>query len=281
RAVPAAAGPSSPLQSTHDAALDRPRNQQAAVELMLRALREAPGPAYVQVLGSARIAMAAFNRDPALLKRKVRAVLLNAGSSSENSMEWNVEIDPLAYAGLFRSGLAIDWYPCGGPGPGKVAAFNSSEWNTFWRIPHSTLFRGVPQPLLAWFVHGLTASSRGDILRALGEEGSGYPAGLVLKDTRNMWSTASMVLAAGRVLAKLPEGWRFVPAGRVAAGTRTMKLELEPVRVTVSDQGTTRWQPANGPSHIRLFHRQPGPELDAAMAEALNALLGSLKVESL
>lgn len=281
RAMPVAAGPSTPLKSTGDAALDRPRSEQAAVELMLRALRESPSPAYVQVVGSARILMAAFNREPELLRRKVRAVLLNAGSSAENSMEWNVEIDRLAYVGLLRSGLNIDWYPCGGPGPNKVSAFNSSDRNTFWRIPHKTLFRGLPEPLLAWFVHGLTASSRGDILRALGEEGRGYAAHLVLNDTRNMWSTASMVLAAGRVLAKMPEGWRFVPAGQVPADARTMKLELEPVEVTVSEEGYTRWQPAQGPSHIRLFRRQAGPELDAAMAEALNALLGSLKVDPL
>ncbi len=281
RSVAVAAGPASPLRSTGDTARDRPRNEQAAVELMLRALRESPAPSYVQVVGSARILMAAFNRDPALLKKKVRAVLLNAGSSAGNSMEWNVEIDRHAYAGLMRSGLPIDWYPCGGPGPNRVSAFNSSEHNTFWKIPHRVLFRGVPEPLLAWFVHGLTASSRGDILGALGEEGKGYAAGLVLNDTRNMWSTASMVLAAGRVLAKMPEGWRFVPAGEVPAGTRTMKMGLEPVEVAANDDGTTRWKPAQGASNIRLFRRQPGPELDAAMAEALNALLRSLRVEPL
>ena len=111
RAVPVAAGPSTPLRSTGDRALDRPANQQAAVELTLKALRESPAPAYVQVLGSARILMAAYNRDPKLVKSKVRAVLLNAGSSAESSMEWNVEIDTPAYVALMRSELPVEWYP--------------------------------------------------------------------------------------------------------------------------------------------------------------------------
>ena len=159
-----------------------------------------------------------------------------------------------------------------------MAAFNSDEHNTFWKVPHRALFRGLPEPLLAWFVHGLASSARGDILRALNDEGRGYPAHLVLQDTRNMWSTASMVAAAGRVLARTPKGWRFVPADQVPAGAETMRWQMEPVEVTVNDNGTTSWKPVAS-SRIRLFRRTPGAAQDAAMAEALNALLASLRVE--
>jgi hypothetical protein len=88
-----------------------------------------------------------------------------------------------------------------------------------------------------------------------------------------------MVLAAGRVLAHTADGWRFVPAAQVPAGARLLPMPLEPVTVTAAADGHTEWHPATGPSHIRLFRRQPSPELDAAMAEALNALLRSLPLD--
>ena len=69
------------------------------------------------------------------------------------------------------------------------------------------------------------------------------------------------------------------PAGRAKPGTATQLLSLEPVEVTVSDAGQTKWKPAAGNSHIRLFRRNPGPAHDAAMAEALNALLRALPLD--
>lgn len=278
KGIPVAMGPAAPLRSPSDPARDRPRREQAAIELMLEVLRKSPQPVYVQVLGSARIVTAAYNRDPALLKKKVKAVLLNAGSAGEDAAEYNVRLDREAYVGLFRSGLPIDWYPCAAAGPNRSVATNVSARNTYWKASHAVLFRDVPRPLLAWFVHGFTGNSRGDLLRALEEQGRGYPAGMVMAGSRNMWSTASMALAAGRVLAKTPEGWRFVPAGQVRPGIQIEPMDLEPVAVTVQDDGRTQWKPSAG-SNVRLFRRKPGPGHDSAMAEATNALFRSLPVE--
>jgi hypothetical protein len=281
RYAPVAAGPAEPLRSPGDAATDRPRREQAAVELLLQSLRESPAPAVVTVLGSARIVTAAFNRDPELLKRKVKSVVVNAGSSGADAAEYNVVIDVHSYVGLFRSGLPIDWYPCGAPGPNKSVAMNADDRNTYWRATHEKLFAGIPQPLMSWFVYSFTGSSRADLLRALWESSRGYAAAMVWQGSRNMWSTASLAIAAGRVLARTGEGWRFVPAGSVPPGAAVQPLSLEPVNVTVTDAGVTRWQPARGASPIRLFRRKAGPEHDAALAEALNALLRGLPVDPL
>jgi hypothetical protein len=280
RYAPMAAGPAEPLKSPSDPATDRPRREQAAVELLLHALRESPAPAFVTVLGSARIVTAAYNRDPALLKRKIKSVLVNAGSSGDDAAEYNVVIDVPAYVGLFRSGLPIDWYPCAAPGPDKSVALNAGDRNTFWLATHEALLQGIPEPLFAWFVYSFTGSSRADLLRAL-RESRGYASTMVWQGSRNMWSTASLALAAGRALAKTPEGWRFVPAAGLRPGTVTMPLSLDPVDVMVSGSGHTKWKPAAGASNIRLFRREAGAAHDAAMAEALNALLRSLPVDPL
>jgi len=274
-----AAGPGTPLKTPADPATDQPRQGQAAITMLLETLRESPDPVVVTVLGSARIVAAAFNRDPQLLRRKIRSIVVNAGSSDEGPLEYNVQLDPKAYAQLFRSGLPVDWYPCSAKGTNPVTAFNSGEHNTFWRIGHQQLLRDLRQPLLGWFVHGFTGNMRGDILRALREQGRGATAGLTLSGNRNMWSTASLVVAAGRVLAKTPSGWRFEHPSKVPANAETELLALDPVTVTADDEGRTKWTPARGGSAVRIFRRVPGPRHDAAMAEALNALLRAVPVE--
>ncbi|MCW5982103.1 MAG: hypothetical protein KIT09_28715 [Bryobacteraceae bacterium] len=278
RAVAVAAGPSLPLESWRDDARKAPRREQAAIELLLRALRESPQPVVITVLGSARIVTAAFNREPDLLRARVKSVVVNAGSTGDGELEYNVGLDVNAYVGLFRSGLPIDWYPCGAAGANRIEAFNAAPRNTFWKISHHDLFRGLPQPLLAWFVHGFSGNGRGDILRALDEQGRGASAEMILAGDRNMWSTASLALAAGRTLARTPEGWRFVPASK-AAGLPSETLALEAVKVTIADDGRTRWEPTAGDSNIRLFRRNAGPAHDAAIREALNALLRSMPVD--
>ena len=279
RSVAAAIGPLARLRSPQDAALDRPRREQAGIELLLRTLRQSPEPVVVTVLGSARIVTAAFNRDPELLRRKVKSVVVNAGSSAGKANEYNVVIDVNAYVGLFRSGLPIDWYPCVGESTDWNSPEAGAEHNAFWKAPQRELFRDLPVPLMAWFVHGMTGNLRGDLLRALQEEGRGAAAAAVRADTRYLWSTASLVLAAGRTLAKTPAGWRFVPAGEVPAGAETQTLALDPVSVTIADDGSTRWQPAPPGSRVRLFRRVPGPVHTAAMTEALNALLRAIPAD--
>ena len=278
RSVPAAIGPLVPLRSASDAATDRPRREQAGIELLLRTLAESPSPVVVTVLGSARIVTAAFNRNPELLRRKVRRVVINAGSASGAPDEYNVVIDPHAYVGLFRSGLPVDWYPCVGQTTNWESAEASAVHNAFWKASQRDLFRGIPAPLMGWFVQGMTGNLRGDVIRAMTELSRGAGAAAVLAGTRYLWSTASLAAAAGRSLARTPAGWRFLPAG--APGTlEIQELALDPVTVAISANAATAWKPGPGPSPVRLFRRTPGPTHTAAMTEALNALLRTLRVD--
>ena len=280
RAIPAAIGPLAPLRSPSDTALDRPRREQAGIELLLRVLRESPEPVAITVLGSARIVAAAWNREPALMERKVRSVVLNAGTAAGPANEYNVRIDPHAYVGLMRSRLPVDWYPCASAdGTFRSPGEASGEHNTFWRAPHAELFRGVPDALTAWFVHAFTGNGRGDLLRALREENRGSGVAILRSGERNLWCTASYALAAGRKLIETKDGWRFVPAARAPAGASEETLALDPVTIRVNDDGVTEWTPGPAASRQRLFRRTPGPRHTAAMTAALNALLRSLPVE--
>ena len=272
RSIPCAAGPIDVLRHPADTAADRPRHEQAGIGLILKTLSESRGKVTISVVGSVRTLTAAFNREPELLKRKVARVLLNAGSSG-GYVEWNVELDRAAYVGLMRSGLPIDWYPCAG----DTGPFESGDRNTYWKASQQALFAGLPPPLCAWFGYGFTHDPRGDIVGALRKAPDADAWSRVLAQSRNLWSTASLIREAGRVLCLTPGGWRFVPAAERCEGEPVERWTLEPVTVTVGDDGLTRWVKAAGRSSVRLFKRHATPRQDAAMAEALNHLLKGLR----
>jgi len=273
RAVPAAMGPIEPLAHPGDDARDRPLAEQGGINLLLEVLERSNEPVTISAVGSARVLAAAFNRAPELLKAKTRAVLLNIGSTGGPKREWNVGLDPAAYIALWRSGLPIHWFPCG---TDRSAFDPAHERGTYWKVKHDVLFRDLPDGLRAWLDYAFNGSSRGDIIRALADNGRGPEWAKVLEGERNMWATISLVLGAGRVLARTPEGWRFVPAAD-AAGLEQWPFRLDPIRATVDDEARVSWQLAEDSAMCRLFGRKAGADYGVAMAEALNALLRGIR----
>ncbi len=269
RAVPVAAGPPDALQSPSDTAENRPRHEQAGIQLLLDTLSRCERPALISVLGSSRVLASAWNRDPDLLRQKTRAVLLNAGSyTGEPGPDWNTDLDVHAWVALWRSGLPIHWYPCSG----RQGSRGIEPHNTFWPVRHRLLFDGLAQPLRAYLDYAMHASPRGDIIRVLAEMGSGQSWDQVMERGRNMWSTASFIMSAGRVLAQTAPGWRFLPKEQ-ATGLKIQSMELVPAVCKVSDTGVVRWTPGPESATARIFRRDLDEDHGRAMGEATNALL--------
>jgi hypothetical protein len=274
RAIPVAVGPPDSLADQNDNVRNRPAREQAGIELFLEVLHSSPEPVLISVVGSARVLAAAFNRAPSLLKEKTRTVILNAGATSLHK-EWNVQLDPAAYRAVWRSGLPIDWYPCASD---KGGFDTRHPHTTCWQTDQRKLFDNLPEPLAGWFCHAFSGSMRGDIIRALKEQGHGAVWEEILSQKRTMWATASLILSAGRNLVHTSKGWRFSPAtGESHAGTIPMKLI--PIEASVTDDNEVAWRKTAETSKYRIFQREPGGEYDAAMAEALNALLRSIRTE--
>ena len=272
RPISVAMGPTSPLKSPDDPAIDRSMQEQAGIGMVIDILEKSDQPVVVSCVGSARVLAAAFNRRPELVRAKVKAVLLNAGSTGGTKREWNVGLDLHAYVGLWKSGLPIHWYPCAT----EHGAFNANhERGTYWKAAHADLFKGLPQPLCAWIAYGFAGSHRGDIIRSLSEEGSGSSWETVLTGERNLWATASLVMAAGRVLARTAGGWRFVPKSD-SANLETWPWRLDSIEATVNEEGQVRWQTTESETDFMLFGRKSDAGFGIAMAEALNALLRSV-----
>jgi len=287
KTIPVAQGPVQPLRNPGDTCLQAPAEEQAGVEMILDFLSESARPVTISVTGSPRALTAAYNREPALLKERTRAVLLNAGSTGGERVEWNVQLDLHAYVGLWRSELPIHWFP---PGTDQGAFDPAHERGTYWRTIHAELFRGVPPMLERYFAYALRREDREDPVAVLAEPTEGESWQEILQETRNLWSTASLVMGADRELVRTEDGWRFLPAAGSEPGStgapdsgsdrETWPWRLDPIDALVSDDGTVAWEAAEGSSFLHLFGRMPGRAYGEAMTEALNALFRSIPLAS-
>jgi len=183
RKVPYAIGLSRALASRADKALDQPDQFQGAVRLILSVLRNSPEKVTLFTTGSCRDVAAAFNREPELLRRKVRAVYFNIGRGpNEPQDECNVGYDPLAYLRLFESGLPLFWCPC----------FAKDRFETFYGADQTTVVGACSRPVQNYFVYCLTKSTADPIAFL---QGGPHP---LPTGPRAMWCTAPMFHAAGR-----------------------------------------------------------------------------------
>jgi pyrimidine-specific ribonucleoside hydrolase len=272
RDIPVATGPKSPLLNARDDAMDRPEAEQAGVRLLLEILERSTSSVVISVVGSCRVITAAFNRNPELLRAQIRAVLLNAGSSGPSKEEWNVGLDSEAYKGLWYSGLPIHWYPCST----ERGAFDQDhERGTYWKTTHRVLLDRVSLPMQSWFTYALTNSNRGDIIRVLSEKPSDTTWDDLLAKERNLWSTASLIMSAGRILAKTDEGWRFAAADAKTTA-ESWPWRLDPIDASVDDHAEVHWNKRADQGNAFIFGRKRGDNYARAMGEALGSLLASL-----
>ena len=190
-----------PLSSTDDKAFDQPEEFQGGVELILSTLQQSEEKVVMFLVGSCRDFLVAFNRNPDLLREKVKAVYVNAGNGPKGiQTEWNVSLDPNAYVGLITSGLPIYWCPCFTDvyqvsTPDEVA--EGKAICTYFIVPNQAeLLAPVRATVKNYFAYALSKSE---------EE----PLGFLDKDVqpipetpRHMWCTAPFLHAAGRKIYK-------------------------------------------------------------------------------
>lgn len=251
------------------------------IRSLLEILRRSPQPVVISVLGSCRDVALAGRLEPDLFAAKCAAVYLNAGSGTPDEakagrLEWNVQLDPRAYAAMFELPCPVYWMPCFEVAP----LFHVSEYGTFYRfrqgdvLPH--LSDGVQNFFAYMFLQGgseagrATAESlRPNWLRYL--EGPKNPqlSARVNAMDRNMWCTGGFLHAVGKTVTR--DG-QIVPLGHAKDPVFT----FDPVQITCSEKGVTRWQAgASSPKRL-LFHVRDPQQYPAAMTSALKSLLAEL-----
>lgn len=183
RQCPAAIGLSRALRTPTDPALDEPAEFQAGIRLILDVLRQSLEPVILHTAGSCRDVAAAFNREPDLLREKVRAVYLNIGRGpNEPQDECNVAYDPVAFRRLLQSGLPVYWCPC----------FGKDGFETLYTVDQTAVVGACAPAVQNFFTYCLTKSDAPP-LPFLASGPHPLPTG-----ERAMWCTAPLLHAAGR-----------------------------------------------------------------------------------
>lgn len=226
RRVPYVVGLNERLRSRDDQATGQAEPFQGGVRLILALLRAADEKVVLHLAGSCRDVAAAFNRDPELFRRKVRAIYVEAGNGPGGQQrEYNVGLCPLSYLRLLESGLPVYWCPC----------FGTDGYQTYYRADQAQVVGACTQPVRNYFVYCLDKSQE-EPLAFLAAVGKPVPRG-----PRNMWCTAPMFHAAGRkIYQRGPDD--FVALGPAAAEKAGLAqkvvdaFEFLPVRLSVESR---------------------------------------------
>ncbi len=271
RRVPVAIGLPDKLRSPDDKALDQDADGQAGVRLILDTLEASLQPIALVTVGSARDVVAAFNRHPALCRRKVSRVLCFIGEASKADFrEHNVGLDPQAFIGLMRSALPIDWVPCFDGGPWKNQGRAS-----FWQARQADLLGQAPDGLVQYFRYALEKGTS-DPLAFLGQSPDPARRARLFDMKRNLWCAPVFVTLAGQGVAFAPDtGVRFLelPSVRVQPSPSGLLFGFEEVELSVSDTAEIRYGSGPDSKTMRRFKVLDSTRYGPGMTAATAALL--------
>lgn len=274
RTVPFATGPFSVMRSPEDKMEHVPGFQQQGIELILKTLRESDELIEVLSFGSARSLAAAYNREPELLRSKVKEIHLSAGSTEDTYFEWNVLLDPHAIVCLLRSGLPMAIYPCAtGEGP-----FGYGRNNSFWRLPDLHFVQGMHPLLQRYLGYAIGYVNRVDFLRVLEEDFPQEHMDKACGRYHSVWETAVWMQVSGRVLVQRTDGsYHIIPGDEIQHNDIVLPNRLVPCKLDVRDDGMFTFEYTDEPSPHRIYERGDPLENEAALREALPRLYQSFQ----
>jgi hypothetical protein len=257
---PYAIGLDRPLRSRIDKALDEPPQFQGGIELVISILRKSPEKVVIHTAGSCRDVAAAFNREPALFKEKVRAVYLNVGSGpNEPQSDYNVGLDVQGYLRMFESGLPVYWCPC----------FGKNGFQTVYVVDQPTLLGACTRQVQNYFVYCLT-NSKEDPIAFLNSGPHMLPTG-----DRGMYCTGPLFHAAGRrIYQRGSDDFIALPpaeAEKLGLAHKVVRaFDFVPMRARVEDGGAV--------SKATIPQAKPG-HLAAAYLGEIEGRVGAARPE--
>lgn len=284
QAVPVVVGSPRPMRSRDDAQPEATPWEDGGIRALLRLLRESPRPVVISVLGACRDVAVAGRREPALFAKKCAAIYLNAGTGTPDQtkaawLEYNVSLNPAAYAAIFDLPCPIYWMPCfeERPAPGQGGP-EVMEFGTFYRFLQSDILPHLSPRMKNFFawMYKSGRSAQGDPppgcdwLRYL--LGPSDDALLARQGTlhRNMWCTAGFLHATGQTVTR--DG-RIVP---LAGGAPDAVFTFEPIRVQCSDKGVTQWSRDARARDRFIFRVLDRAGYAAALTTAMKSLLQTI-----
>jgi hypothetical protein len=271
--VPSAVGSSVAVRTRGEGPAGLPESDRHGVEFVLRTLTDAPAPVVITIVGSCRDIALAGAAAPELFRTKCRAVYLNAGSGTRQpevigELEYNVNLNPTAYAGIFDLPCPVYWMPCFEFTPPR---WQVEEFGTFYRFTQHKILPHLSPRMQGYFAYMLTRSPSTDWLGALRNPPDAAALATLGEMPRNMWCTAGFLHASGRTVTVEGDILPLAEAGDQAV------FSFDPIKAVCADDGIVRWEPADTSQPARfIFHVRNRERYAAAMTRAMCTLLATL-----
>jgi hypothetical protein len=260
QAVPAVVGSPRSVKSRTDTQPQATKLDHSGIDVVLKIMEQATQPVIINVIGSCRDVAVAARKRPELFHSKCRGIYLNAGNgdpdAANQKIEWNVGLEPAAYAAMFDIPCPIYWMPC----------ING----TYYNFRQDAILPHLSDEVQNYFAYMFARKTDHNWLayltdpkdqKLLGEQGG---------KTRNMWCTAGFFHAAGQTVlgdGKIVDLRRAKDKGVFA---------FEPCRIECDDAGRTKWTPDPNSSDRFIFRVRDKENYGPATTVAMKSLLTSL-----
>jgi pyrimidine-specific ribonucleoside hydrolase len=285
RNIPCASGPMTPMKTEMDKMENFSMYEQQGIDLLMKVLKESRVPVQILSFGSARVLAVAYNRNPDLMKQKIKRIHLCAGTAAQDvergkdaganlipGWEWNVALDVFAFTRLLRSGLPIALYPCAG----KDGAFVKDVNNTYWRMGKMDFLKEMSPRLQCYLDYAFHKRLQHDFLRAMDKGAPFTEDRASYMDQFHFWETAVWLKATNRELVKEDKGgYRIKKQRDVRSTDRILENSLRPCTLKVQDDGRFQFSYTDKPSNISIYFRPDTAENEIALNEAVPLLFCS------
>lgn len=288
RDIPFAVGPTSQMKNETDEMANVPAFEQQGVSLLLDILEKSNEAVEILSFGSLRVLAVAFNRNPSLLKSKVKRIHISAGTASKNHEkgndaganmipggEWNVALDVFAFTRILRSGLPIALYPCAGRDGGFVKDVN----NSYYPLNDMTFLKEMHPKLQCYVNYAFDRKLQYDFLKAM-DQGSPYTDGKAPQFEKfHIWESAVWLKATDREIIKNPNGnYKLKENKEVSPSDIIVENSLRPCILTeIRDDGRFQFEYTSGSTNTSIYYRPDVTENEKAMNEVIPELYKSFR----
>jgi hypothetical protein len=266
--APVVVGSALAVRSITDTQIDAPPHERGAVNFIINTLEKSPQPVVIHLAGSCRDVALAANTAPDLFAKKCARIYLNAGMAKPHPeyVEYNVRVNPAAFAAIFRAPCPIFWLPCFDTQPYSPSR-SVEEFGAWYDFRQGEIFPQLSVPLQNYFASVLGKVMTTHWLQYLQEGDSAAILRGFSEERRNMWCTAGFFNAAGLTVTE---------SGQIIALTSQPAdavFEFIPVEIGCAPDGKVTWNRVASPGKDRLFRIRNLPAYPAAMTAALRTLL--------
>jgi hypothetical protein len=268
--VPAIVGSPYLMKDRNDIQVKSSKIEHQGINWVINTLRKSPSPVVINIVGTATDIAVAAKKEPDLFKEKCKGIYLNAGSAfmgTGNKLEWNVFLNPNAYAAIFDASCPVYWLPC----KNEKDAMEVGENGSYYKFLQNDILPYLPKKLQNFFLFMLGRKVSHKWFSYL----NGEPEQELLTEFgskyRNMWCTAGFLHAAGQ---KVTSAGKIVPVN----SKENSVFSFKPMTVSCDDKGNTTWNPANHSENRYILHIDDVNNYQKAMTIALKNLLLQLPV---